>query len=215
LGAALSAGSMLSAPPEPDSGSATPLATTQVSDLNVYTHLAHIPMGYDDASIRFERVKAVKVYTQARYTFDFRYCDQLAAREPGGSMYCPRSEHITPEIAYEITYSYEGRPLTSDEFATQRFTFSVFFRRDDLPAALRERIAARSVKPANLGGFFRVSASHELTSRLVIDDANSKHCELRVDKSGWVLVDRDCVDTLAYKTVSLPSDYITVRVDLN
>jgi hypothetical protein len=94
---------------------ATPaLPQTAIRDLRPFTHAALIPVGADLSSIRFQGVKVVTIATKSRTAADQRHCDEVALRDPGGSLYCP---FVQPEAftrAYQVTYSFDGEPLTSD-----------------------------------------------------------------------------------------------------
>jgi hypothetical protein len=78
------------------------------------THFAFILEGSDLNSVRFEKVKTVKIP-----------CEDLAAREyRSASAECPQADTMTS--AYEVTYSYSGQPMASDEYGNWDFTVTVW-----------------------------------------------------------------------------------------
>ena len=76
-----------------------------VKDLDPFIHVVRIPADSDLSSIRFEQVKLVKLPAKLRIAQNTRYCEELAFRDPGGSLYCPDA---TPEGA---TPAYRGNDL--------------------------------------------------------------------------------------------------------
>ena len=97
-----------------------------VIDRNPFTHVARIPANADLASIQFRGAKHVSVPTKVRVVQDPSYCEELAFREPGGSMYCPYTKTEAPAPAYEVTYSYTANPchLTNTAAETSLSPFS-------------------------------------------------------------------------------------------
>jgi hypothetical protein len=91
----------------------------KVSDLQFFSHLARIPVDSNAGTIRFEKAKLVQVPTSIIYTMNQGYCDDLAFRDPGGSMYCQQTQTGSTATAYEVTYSYIGQPMSSDEFGNR------------------------------------------------------------------------------------------------
>src|ERR1700680_517099 len=65
---------------------------TQIKDLHPFTHFASIPVSSDPAKIKFEKVKATRVFTKEKSTIDRGYCKDLPFRHPGGSMSCAYTE---------------------------------------------------------------------------------------------------------------------------
>jgi hypothetical protein len=116
---------------------------TQIEDLHPFTHFVSIPADSDPATIKFEKVKTTNVFRKVKSTSNPGYCEDLQFRDPGGSMYCPYVQEESSETAYEVTYSYHGQPLTSDEYGSRYFTFQVDFRPEELSPALRRAISAK------------------------------------------------------------------------
>jgi hypothetical protein len=185
----------------------------QIEDLHPFTHLASIPADSDPESIKFEKVKATKVFTERRSTIEPRYCDDLQFRDPGGSMYCSQVHEGSPTLAYEVTYSFTGQPLASDEYGNRHFTFQVHFRPEELPRALRTAISAGKVKGAEIATYFNVATSRTPIRATVIDEPNSSFCDGNYMDGNWIQKDPKCQDKVSFKTVTIPSDYITVRVE--
>ena len=184
-----------------------------VKDLEPFTHVVVIPAGSDLASIRLQGVKAVTIPTRTRSTTEARYCEQAALREPGGSMYCPFVEPEGFTRAYQATYSYEGPPLGSDEYGDRHFTFSVYFRPEELSRAEREVISRRKSGRAEAAELFTLTTSREPETRRVIDEDNSTFCEGTYVDGAWAQTNPTCKDNVKFKTITAPADYVTLRVD--
>jgi hypothetical protein len=181
----------------------------ETTDLQSFTKIAYVPVGADLSSIRFESVKAVKVATKRTLTSD---CAE-GYQEPGGSAYCPSSKDESPVPAYQVTYSFSGPPLASDEYGNTRFTFSVYVRPDDLSPAVRQAISAHKISRADTAGFFKLATSRGLVKQVSIDEQNSTLCAATYVDGLWARTNANCEDKVVYKTVAVPSGYITVRVD--
>ena len=183
----------------------------EITDLQPFTHVAYIPTGSGLSSIRIEGVKLVKVATKRRIVTKERYCNQPWA-EPGGSMDCQRITEESPVPAYQVTYSYWGRPMVSDEYGNTYFTFSVYFRQDELSQRLREILALGKIRRAALEEFFEVTMSRAPTQQIVIDSANSTLCDGNYLDGNWTRTNPKCEDKIVYQRVASASPYITVRV---
>lgn len=184
----------------------------EITELQPFTHIAYIPLGSSLSSLRIEGIKLVKVATKRRTVTNQRYCTQPWA-EPGGSMYCELTTDEAPMPAYQVTYSYWGQPLASDEHPNAYFTFSVYFRPDEISPGLREVVAAGKVRRAALVEFFDITTTSEHVQQIVIDHANSTICDGNYLDGNWVRTSPECEDNIAYREVTMPSSYITVKVD--
>ena len=184
-----------------------------VKDLEPFTHVVVIPAGSDLESIRLQGVKTVTIPTRARSTTEARYCEEAALREPGGSMYCPFVEPEGFTRAYRVTYSYEGPPLGSDEYGDRHFTFSVYFRPEELGPAEQEALSRRKGGRAEAAELFTLTTSRESETRRVIDENHSTFCEGTYLDGAWAQTNPTCKDNVMFKTITAPSDYVTVRVD--
>ena len=181
-----------------------------VLDLQPFTHIAYIPASADLSSLRIESIKATKVATRVRVTTDRRYCQEHSAVEPGGSMYCPRTSDESFVHAYQVTYSFRGQPVASDEYGNPNFTFSVYFRPDEMSPALRSAISSGKTKGTFAAEFFRVTTSRDSIRHVVVD---STICDGNYVDGNWTRTNPKCEDTMAYQSVARPSMYVTVRVN--
>ena len=117
---------------------------TRIADLQPFTHVAYIPVGADLSSIKLKQIKAVSVATKRRLATNLHYCEERLRAEPGGSMYCPLTTDESTVSAYKLTYAFTAPPLASDEYGNTSFTFSVYFRPDELGPRLRQVLALAS-----------------------------------------------------------------------
>jgi hypothetical protein len=186
-------------------------AGTQTEDLHPFTHLAYIPAGADLGDIRFEQVRMVKVPTRIIYTMD--RCGELAFGDPGGSSACPDARTEAPVLAYEAVYSFTGQPLASDEHGGRHLTFSVLFRPDELAADAREALTGGKLNRLEAASYFSMTTYREPVRRVAIDGQQSHFCAGNFVDGLWTHNDRSCKDTIGYRAVTAPSDYITVKVD--
>jgi len=152
------------------------------------------------------------VATKRRIVTNERDCNQPWA-EPGGSMDCQRITEESPVPAYQVTYSYRGRPMVSDEYGNTYFTFSVYFRQDEISPRQREILALGKIRRAALEEFFEVTTSRAPTQQIVIDSANSTLCDGNYLDGNWTRTNPTCEDKIVYQRVASASPYITVRVD--
>lgn len=186
----------------------------QVQDLHPFTRIAYIPAGSDLSTIRFESARTIEVPTKVTYTTDTNYCAEVALfRDPGGSMECPRRRPGALATAYEIIYSYRGRELASDEYGLGYSLFQVYFRPDQLVAALRNVLANRKFSRSEKASYFRITASREQAQQFVIDEEKSTFCDTVVLDGEWISAAPNCRETIKYKLITAPADYIAVRVD--
>jgi hypothetical protein len=187
--------------------------TTTVEATNPFTHVANIPAGADLPSIRFQGVKKVRVATRRQVTTDVSYCGGQQFRDPGGSMYCPSTQLLSPKDAYQVTYSYDGPALASDEYGNTHFAFSVYFQPGELSSEVRSALTRHTQSKADMAADFDLSSYRTKVRRVAIDQAASTFCDGNYFDGNWVHTDSKCQDKVDYTTVSAPSDYITVRVD--
>jgi hypothetical protein len=188
-------------------------AVVRVEALHPFTHVADIPEGSDLSSIRFEAVKMVPVATESKSTFDLRACEEAANIEPGGSMFCPSTQLQSPSPAYQVTYSYLGQPMGSDEYGNGHFTFSVYFRPDELTPAAWKQLSAHTMSKADAAGFFELTTYRAPVQEVVIDEAASTFCDGNYIDGLWTHADSKCEDKVANKTIAALSSYVTVKID--
>jgi hypothetical protein len=194
-------------------GSAQSGVQTHIADIHPFTHFASIPASSDTETIKFESVKAANVFTKMRSTRDPGYCDNVQLNEPGGSMYCPFIQDESPATAYEVTYSFKGGPLASDEYGNHNFTFQVYFQSEELPPAVQRAISTRRVKRAELATYFNLTTSRLPVHGVVIDEGHSSFCAGHFVDVEWVQNDPHCQDKVSFKNVTTLSDDITVQVE--
>jgi hypothetical protein len=178
-----------------------------------YTHIANIPEDADPSSIKFEGVRRVEVRSRTQSATDAAYCKDLQFRDPGGSMYCPSTKNSSPTAAYQVTYSFRAEPMASDEYGDRHFTFSVYFRPEELSAILRERLAQHSIAKADAAAYFDLTTLDVPVRTVAIDEAKSAFCGGDFVNGTWTHTDASCQDKIDYKTNVAPSGYITVRID--
>jgi len=187
----------------------------QTSDQGVVvataSKLARIPAGSNLSSIRFQNVKAVTL-TKTGTVTDGR-CPIAERGEPGGSMFCAPSDR-THEQVYQVTYSYEGLPLASDEYGNTHSTFTVYFRPEELTDAEQRLISVGKRGRADTASMFERTTSREVEARVVVDNTNSTMCTRTYVDGTWTQKDPECQDNAIFKTISVPSDYVAVRVTL-
>jgi len=128
-------------------------------------------------------------------------------------MECPHGKAESPATAYEVTYSYHGQELASDEFGLRYFLLHVYFRPDELASTIRSALSNSQLGRAEKASYFTVTTSRERVQQVVIDEKRSAFCDATLRDSVWTRNDPDCQERINYKTITTPSDYITVKVD--
>jgi len=187
------------------------VATKGVS-LDPFTQVAMIPAEADLSSIRFERAKLTRIPTQVVMTMDRHYCEGVVQRASGPSMFCPAFQSANRVYAYEVTYSYQGQPLASDEYGSRYFTFSVYFHPDQLAPATREAIARPRLSKADAAALFAFNPQRPMVRKTRIVKAASKLCEAVVVDGYLEKADAKCEDRIVHETIAAPSTDIVVRV---
>jgi len=186
----------------------------QAEDLHPFTRVVYISADTDLNTIRFEKANSVKLPTKITWTTDTDYCAELTLfRDPGGSMECPRRRTGSLTAAYELTYSYRGQGLASDEFGIGYFVFQVYFRPDELVSTLRRALVNRELSRTEKASYFKVTTSREHVQQVVIDEGKSALCDTVLLDGVWISADPNCQERIKYKVITTPSDYIAVRVD--
>jgi hypothetical protein len=188
---------------------------TSIEDLRPFNHLASIAATSNPQTIKFERVKLTGVFTKVKLTSDQGYCKELQFRDPGGSMYCPSKRYESPAAAYEVTYSYIGQPLASDEYRNSysRYEFQVYFRPGELTPTVRNAIAVGKANRPELASYFKITTARLPAQFTVIDLKNSSFCAGFHADGNWMLHHPGCKEHISYITVTRPSDYLTIRVE--
>jgi hypothetical protein len=186
---------------------------TSTTAVHPFTHFAYIPVGADLGTIRFEKVTMVKVPAGFQYTTDPDYCQELAFRDPGGSIACPSAQSEAPVPAYEATYSFTGQPLASDEYGGRNFTFSVYLQPGELAPDVQKALAGGKLSRSDAAAYFAVNTYREAVRRVAIDNQQSHFCDGNFVDGMWAHTDPGCNDNVVYAAVTVPSGYITVKVE--
>ncbi len=183
--------------------------TVTANNAQPFSHEALIPANSDVSSIRLARVKRVRL--PVRIWFADSNCErEQTFRDPGGSAYCQPGKVEWTE-AYELSYSYSGQPLASDEYAGRKFTFSIYFRPEEISPEARQELSQRKTT-TELSEMFGMATSNAAQLRAVVDERNSRFCEGFYLDGAWSQPDQNCRDEIRVKTVTAPADYVTVRV---
>jgi hypothetical protein len=207
--------SLRAEPPEKQASAVGNNPTVKAQDLDPFNRVAYIPASSDPSTIRFEKAKSVEVPTKIIYTADAHYCAELAMfREPGGSRHCPKGRKGSPTPAFEVTYSFHGPALASDEFGHTHSQFHILFRPDELSPQVQSALLDKKVSREQKASYFTVKTSRDYVPRVVIDEGQSRLCETTHMIGGhWHPIDPTCKDEIVYKTVTKPSGYLKVKVD--
>ena len=113
----------------------------QISDLQPFTHIAYIPADADLSTIRIDTVKMVKVATKLGTVSNTRDCDDW----PGNPADCIRTRFESRVPALRVTYWYKAPSTTPEESVDAYYTFSVYFRADEIRPDLFRALSAGEV----------------------------------------------------------------------
>jgi hypothetical protein len=69
------------------------------------------------------------------------------------------------------------------------------------------------MKRSELATYFNVATSRAPVRAAAIDETTSSFCDGNYMDGNWIQKDPNCKDKVSFKTVTRPSDYITVQVD--
>lgn len=187
----------------PPANSQTDAIKTWTQEVNGFTRSDYIPVGANINSLRFENLRLVQVPTMIKHTVNGS-C---------GSIGCERVE--SRATAYEVTFSYEGQPMASEEQrgSVRYFTMHVYFRPDQLDQSVRRAASAPHQNRDEIAGYFALSITPVQTQTTVIDQSRSRFCDRQLVSGKWVQIDPVCRQRIVYKSVGVPSDYLMVRVD--
>jgi hypothetical protein len=98
--------------------------------------------------------------------------------------------------------------LTSDEYGGKYFTFSVYFRLEELSETARKKISKGKINRADAESLFDVRTSRADVPRAVIDEERSKFCDGNYSDGAWVRADPGCKDIIKSRTVTAAADYV-------
>jgi len=181
----------------------------QLDQINPYTHVASIPATVEPSTIRFEKLRMVELASKTKTTSDSQDCKERQSREPDGSP-CQTATVVERVQAVEATYSYNGPAVSSGEATPGRDTFSVYFRPDEVGVDG----PVQKLKRDQAASFFQMSTYRAMVEQKVIDKEHSHFCEGNYVDGSWVRKDPKCQDQVQYANQTVPSQYLTVQVDL-
>lgn len=182
----------------------------QVTDLKPFTRLAYIPADADLSSVRIEGAKMVKVATKLRTITNAHDCDRGTE---GPSPDCSRTKYESYVPALRVTYSYRGPSPAWDDYRNTYFTFSVYFRPDEIGPGLYRALSEGKINRSAAAELFEISTSRGSVQEDVIDEAKSTLCDGYYADGNWVHTNSRCEDSVTYRKVASPSPYIMVKVD--
>jgi len=113
-----------------------------------------------------------------------------------------------------VTYRYKAPSTATEESGDAYYTFSVYFRADQIRPDLFQTLSAGKARRSAAAELFEISTSRPSIQQEVIDEANSTFCDGYYSDSGWVHSNPTCEDRLTYRQVASLSPYISVKVDL-
>lgn len=183
--------------------------TVQINDLRPFTHIAYIPSGADLSSIKIENAKVVNVATKVRSVTDAHNC---AEGEDGNAPSCTRTAYESYVPGVRVTYSYIDESTPWEGYGTT-YSFSVYFRMDEMNPGLRRALAKGKIGRNAAAEMFEVSTARGLAQEDEIDEANSTLCDGYYVDDHWMHADPKCEDRVTYRKVASPSPYITVKID--
>lgn len=186
--------------------------TVEIRDLQPFTSIAYIPVGSDLSSIKIDGVKIVKVATKLRSVTNPSDCEEHTA-EPAGLLDCTRDTYESRVPALRVNYSYRGQPLASDESGSTYFSFSVYFRMDQISPELQRALSRGKVSRTTAAELFQLTTGRGSAEEVEIDESKSMFCDGYYADGNWVHINPRCEDVVAYKRVTSPSPYVTVRVE--
>ena len=182
----------------------------QTSDLHAFTHIAYIPANADLSTIRIGTVKMVKIATKLRSVSNTRDCDDW----PGNTADCVRTRYESLVPALRVTYWYKAPSTATEEPGDAYYTFSVYFRDDEIRPALLRSLSDGKLRRSAAAELFEISTSRPSIQQEVIDELNSTFCDGYYSESSWVHTNPTCEERVTYRQVASLSPYVSVKVDL-
>jgi len=116
--------------------------------------------------------------------------------------------------ALKVTYWYKAPSTATEESGDAYYTFSVYFRTDEISPGLFREVSAGKVGRSGAAELFEISTSRPSIQQEVIDEANSTFCDGYYSDGGWVHTNTTCEDRVTYRQVASLSPYVSVKVDL-
>jgi len=102
--------------------------------------------------------------------------------------------------------------LGSGPLALSAAVRKVAFRPEELSPSFRRALSVGRIQRAELATYFKLETSRPLATAKVIDEANSSLCDGRYVDGNWVVTGPKCQDQVSYKSITKPTDYVTVKV---
>jgi hypothetical protein len=201
--------------PAADAGTtAEDMVEVAAGNTRPFTHVAWLPESADISSIKFEGIRTIKAATNLHETANSSYCRERSA-EPGGSLYCPAITHESEVEAIEVRYSFNDRPMASDENGSTYYTFSVYFRPDEISSGLRLALSSGKFARTSSSDYLKVRTSRDSIRGTEIDRVNSTPCPGNYRDGNWISTNPRCEDRVAYREVPGHSPYIKVEVEVS
>lgn len=191
---------------------AAPVATVksgQTTELSPFTNVATVPATIDPSTIRFEKLRTVDLASKTETTSNPQDCKERQFREPDGSG-CTTTKVVERVKALEARYSYAGVEVASGEATPGRDSFSVYFR----PEEVSIDGPADKLKRDQAAALFQISTYRPMVEQKVIDNQNSHMCPGNYVDGNWMHTDPNCHDQIQYISKTVPSQYLTVQVDV-
>jgi len=133
---------------------------------------------------------------------------------PGNAADCIRTKYESRVPALKVTYWYKAPSTATEESGDAYYTFSVYFRTDEISPGLFREVSAGKVGRSGAAELFEISTSRPSIQQEVIDEANSTFCDGYYSDGGWVHTNTTCEDRVTYRQVASLSPYVSVKVDL-
>jgi len=176
-----------------------------------FAHSVDLPGSADVSTIKFEKVRKIKVRATINYGFDPAKCQELVTGELWRAPGCAYKTIKTTVAAFEMIYSYTGEPLASDEYASRTFTFGVYFRPEDLPEHLQTVLSGRKLSRSEAAAYFDVNIQRNSVTE---DPVLSRPCNGNFSEGPGILTNARCRGSVSSAVVTTASDEVTVVVKL-
>ena len=128
-------------------------------------------------------------------------------------MYCSFTIDESAVPAYQVTYSFDGPPMASDEYGNTHYTFNVYFRPEELSPDLQRALATHALRKSAAARRFDLTTYRSSIRQAVIDQAASAFCDGAYVDGNWTRNNPACADRVVYTTVVSPSPYIAVKIE--
>ena len=181
-------------------------------ELNPFNNVASIPATVDPSTIRFEKLKMVSLASKTQVITNAQDCKERQFRDADGSG-CETVKVLERVKAVEANYSYIGPQWSTAEgeiIAPTRQTFAVYFHPEELPATK----PADKLNREQGESLFAISTSRPMVQEKVVDRQHSRYCQGNYVDGNWIQKDSGCKDQVQYETLTVPSEYWAVNVEV-